>query len=97
VGKIYKDQSALRIVVKTFCDLDGIKAAFIKYIKPNGDEGEFSAVVIDPVNGILSYECSKGDINVAGWWDMWAYIVFEDDRTAAGETVEVHVWRKGSG
>jgi hypothetical protein len=95
MGKIYKGQSALRITVKTFTDLEGIISAVIKYRKPNGTVGEFSAAVGDVANGIIFHECIEGDIDVSGWWFFWAFITFADGRTAAGEAAKVYVWTEG--
>jgi hypothetical protein len=93
--KIFKGQTALRITVKTFIDLEDILSAVIKYRKPNGKTGEFTAIVWDAVNGVIFYECADGDIDVSGWWAFWAFITFADGRTASGETAKVFVWNEG--
>ncbi|GHT52222.1 hypothetical protein FACS1894106_0480 [Spirochaetia bacterium] len=93
--KIYKGQSALRITVKTYTDLEGINGAVIKYRKPGGSLGEFTAGVGDAANGIIFHECIEGDIDRAGWWSFWAFITFGDGRSAAGETAKVFVWDEG--
>ena len=95
--RVFKGQSALRIIIKTFCDLEGIVTAYIKFQRPDGRRGEFEAGVSDVENGILSYECHEGDIDVSGWWVFWAFVVFDDGRTAAGEAAKVYVWKEGSG
>jgi hypothetical protein len=64
---IFKGQSALRITLKTFCDLEGILSAVIKYCKPNGKTGEFAAAVSDTEQGIIAHECIEGEIDVSGW------------------------------
>ena len=97
MGKIFKGQTALRITVKTFCDLDGIENALIKYRKPNGKTGEFGAAVADTANGVIFHECIEGDLDVSGWWAFWAFITFADGRTAAGETAKVYLWNQGKG
>jgi hypothetical protein len=97
MGKIFKAQTALRITLKTFCDLDGIISAVIRYCKPNGKTGEFSAAVGDVENGVIFHECIEGEIDLSGWWAFWAYITFEDGRTAAGEAAKVYIWREGYG
>ncbi|GHV93330.1 hypothetical protein AGMMS50268_38330 [Spirochaetia bacterium] len=94
--KIYKGQSALRITVKTFTDLEGIEAAVIKYRKPGGSCGEFVAGVGDAAKGVIFHECIEGELDKAGWWSFWAFITFGDGRTAAGETVKVFVWDEGA-
>jgi hypothetical protein len=96
MGRIYAGQSALRISLKTFVDLEGVVSAVIKYRKPDGSTGEFAAGVSDPGKGVIFHECLEGEINVSGWWVFWAFITFGDERTAAGEAAKVFVWNEGS-
>ncbi len=93
--KIFRGQSALRITLKTYCDLEGVLSAVIKYRKPDGKTGEFSAAVGDIANGVIFHEIIEGEINVSGWWAFWAFITFTDGRTAAGEAARVYVWQEG--
>jgi hypothetical protein len=93
--KIFKGQSALRIAVKTFADLEDCLSAVIKYRKPNGSTGEFSAAVGDGTKGVVFHECLEGELNASGWWAFWAFITFADGRTAAGETAKVFIWNEG--
>jgi hypothetical protein len=97
MGRIYRGQSALRITVKTFTDLEGIVSAVIKYQKPDGSAGEFAAGVGDMAKGVIFHECIEGEIDMAGWWVFWVFITFADGRTAAGETAKVYVWKEGFG
>ena len=97
MGRIFKGQSALRITVKTFTDLEGIISACIKYRKPDGSAGEFPAGVGDVSKGVIFHECIEGEIDMAGWWALWAFITFSDGRTAAGETAKIYIWKPGSG
>jgi hypothetical protein len=93
--RIYKGQSALRIMVKTYTELEGIEGAVIRYRKPGGSLGEFAAGVGDTAKGVIFHECIEGEIDKAGWWSFWAFITFGDGRTAAGETAKVFVWQEG--
>jgi hypothetical protein len=95
MGKIFKGQTALRITLKTFTDLEGIENAVIKYRKPNGKTGEFAAAVGDTAKGIIFHECIEGELDVSGWWAFWAFVTFADGRTAAGETAKVYIWNEG--
>jgi hypothetical protein len=95
LNRIFKGQSALRILVKTFTDLEGIIQAVIRYKKPDGTAGEFSAGVADTERGIIFHECIEGDLDRTGWWSFWAFITFADGRTAAGEAAKVFVWNEG--
>jgi len=97
MGKIFKGQTALRIVLKTFTDLEDTISAVIKLRKPNGVIGEFAATVGDTTKGIIFHECIEGDLDVSGWWAFWAFVTFADGRTAAGEVTKVYIWKEGSG
>jgi hypothetical protein len=95
MGKIFKGQTALRITLKTFTDLEGILSAVIKYRKPNGSTGEFSAAVADMTRGVIFHEVIEGELDLSGWWKFWAFVTFADGRTAAGETAKVFIWNEG--
>jgi hypothetical protein len=97
VNKVYCGQSALRITLKTFTDLEGIISAVIKYRNPDGVCGEFSAGVGDTPKGVIFHECIEGELDMAGWWVFWAFITFADGRTAAGEAAKVFIWNEGGG
>jgi hypothetical protein len=97
MSKVFKGQSALRITLKTFTDLEGIISAVIKYRKPDGSAGEFGAGVGDTAKGVIFHECIEGEIDLAGWWVFWAFITFGDGRTAAGEVAKVFIWNEGGG
>jgi hypothetical protein len=95
MGKVFKGQSALRITLKTFCDLDGIENAVIRYRKPNGFTGELASAVGDTEKGIIFHECIEGEIDKSGWWAFWAFVTFADGRSAAGDTAKVYIWNEG--
>jgi hypothetical protein len=97
MSRVFKGQSALRITLKTFTDLEDIISAVIKYRKPDGVTGEFGAGVGDEAKGVIFHECIEGEIDMAGWWAFWAFITFADGRTAAGEAAKVFIWNEGGG
>jgi hypothetical protein len=97
MGKVFKGQSALRLTVKTFTDLEGIISAVIKYRKPDGATGEFAAGIGDEANGIIFHECIEHELDMAGWWVFWAFVTFANGRTAAGEAAKVFIWQEGFG
>jgi hypothetical protein len=94
---IHNGQSALRLTVKTFCNLNGVQSAAIRFQKPDGSGGEFRAGVTDKDKGIIIHECIEGEINMSGWWVFWAFITFDDGRTAAGRAAKVYIWEAGRG
>jgi hypothetical protein len=95
MNRVYAGQSALRITVRMFTDLEGVLGAAIRYRKPDGSTGEFAAGVGDTAKGVNFHECIEGEIDQAGWWSFWAFITFGDGRTAAGEATKVFVWEEG--
>jgi hypothetical protein len=95
MGRIYRGQSALRITLKTYVNLEGIDEAVIKYKKPNGKQGEFPAGVSDTDNGVIFHEVLEEELNASGWWVFWAFVTFADGRTAAGEAAKVYIWNQG--
>ena len=95
MGKIYKGQSALRITLRTFTDLEDVLTAEIKYRKPNGKRGEFASAVGDTAKGVIFHEVIEGELDVSGWWAFWAFVTFADGRTAAGEAAKVYIWCEG--
>ena len=97
MGRIFKGQSALRLTLKTFVDLEGIENAVIRYRRPNGKNVEFPAAVGDMSTGVIFHECIEGEIDVSGWWAFWAFVTFADGRTAAGQTAKVYIWKEGQG
>lgn len=95
MGKIFKGQSALRITINTYANLEAITEAVIKYKKPDGKTGEFPAGVSNATKGIIFHECIENEIDLSGWWALWAYITFVDGRTASGEVSKVYVYEAG--
>ena len=97
MAKIFKGQTALRITLKTFTDLEDAVVAVIKFCNPNGFIGEFAAAVGDMTKGVIFHEGIEGDLDISGWWSFWAFVTFADGRTAAGETAKVYIWNEGGG
>jgi hypothetical protein len=97
MSRVYAGQSALLIPVQPFGDWVGVSSAVIKYRKPGGVCGEFSAGVGDEAKGVIFHECIEEEIDMAGWWVVWAFITFAVGRTAAGEAEKVYIWHEGRG
>ena len=97
MGRIFKGQTALRITLNTFTDLEDAISAVIRYRKPNGSSGEFTAAIGDMAKGIIFHEVIEGELDTSGWWTLWAFVTFADNRTAAGEAAKVFIWKEGKG
>jgi hypothetical protein len=94
--KVYKNKSKLRILVDTKCDLSGFQTVTIMARKPDESQISFPAVVKDVENGIIFYDLqSSDDLDMYGWWTFWPEVIFDDDRTACGDSVRVFVYESG--
>lgn len=95
MNKIYVGQTSLSLRVSTACSLTDTEACEIRYRKPDGTEGAFTATVLDSLEGLISYDVADGDIDLPGWWSFWAWIEFAGGRSAPGEAQKVFIHREG--
>jgi hypothetical protein len=92
MGKIFKGQTKLQIKLSLEQDITDAKSVKIKFRKPSGLIGSWTATVINPTSGIIAVEpASPETLNETGNWVLWAYIVFSDGRVASGEPVTMAV------
>jgi len=96
MGKIYVGQTALTITATVKQNIIGATCS-IKYKKPNGVTGKFAATIVDATKGVINYIiASSSDIDKAGVWTFWAYVVFSDGRESAGEPATVKIYEEGT-
>lgn len=97
MGKIFVGQTALAIRLNTGISLATSKSWLIKYRKPTGATGNWTATVYDSPNGVIQYTVlNASDLDVAGTWAMWAHITFNDNTVAAGEAASVPIYTEGT-
>jgi len=96
MGKIYVDQTALKIDLDTGIDLTiGVDNVYIKYIKPDDPTIlQWDATVEDTTH--VTKILSGGEIDVAGEWTFWTYADFTDGSEAPGEPVHEVVYVEGT-
>lgn len=95
MGKIYLNQSSLRILLTTEVDITGASVTQIKYKKPDETIGSWAAVVDDVGAGSIYYDLTGVELDQAGTWTFWAFITFADGRSAPGEPVKITVYTEG--
>ena len=95
MGKIYLNQSSLRIQLTTDVDITGATVTDIKYAKPSGIAGSWTATIDDPGAGSIYYDLTGIELDEVGTWTFWAYVTFADTRSAPGEPVKVTVYTEG--
>ena len=98
MSTIFAGQSALRIRLTCGQDISGALEQKIRFRKPDGTVGEWSAAIEDADNGILYHDISSEiDISEPGVWTFWAYVKFSDGRIGYGEAVKQRVYPEGEG
>lgn len=95
MGKIYQAQTKLRIQLTVGQDITSA-TCLIKYKKPSGVTGSWSASIGTASTGVIYYDVASADIiDEAGEWSLWAYITFSDTKVAAGEPCVMNVYSQG--
>ena len=94
MGKIYVGQTALRFELTTDVDINGANP-YIKYKDPDGTIATWSGIISDADTGVFYYDVQEGDLNTAGDWILWAYVIFPDLTFAPGEPNTIQVYEEG--
>jgi hypothetical protein len=99
MGKIYVNQSKLRLQLNTGVDIASDDMLEIQYTKPGSTTVEsFPALELEGTPGAIYYDFAIGDLDVAGTWTFWAFITFgqeSDSLSAPGEPVRIKVFEVG--
>lgn len=91
--RIFKKQDLLTLLLDTGIDISGASEVLIKYKKPSGALGSFTASAYNTT--IAKYVvASDTDINESGYWVFWVYIT-EGGKSAPSKPVRVKVWLEG--
>ena len=96
--EVYENQTfyTLRMTVPSTVDLNDSAENSIKYRKPNGFEGTWTAVIDDATNGIIKHEVtSRYELDDTGWWYFWTFTEMNDGREIPGTPVTVYVYEQG--
>lgn len=97
MGKIYKNQTALKLRATVGVDVTGATSALIKYRKPGGDTGSFAADITNAEAGALEYVvASPEDLDEKGVWTFWGHVTFSVGKAAPGEIYQLRVHGEGS-
>lgn len=94
-GIIFTRQDNLIIRLSYTTSPGNIASGRIRYRKPNGETGFWTAVV-DQVNKTFTYTFPRGEfLLVSGTWTFWAYATLEDGRVHPGSAVTQVISREG--
>ena len=99
MDKIYVGQTWGTIERIMDQDITGATVTKIKYIKPSGATGEWTAVVTNAALGYITYslsnEIATPTITESRVWKTWGYIGFADGRHADGDLVNMKIYQPG--
>ena len=97
---VFRNQTKLKF--KLYCkdqngnsmNLTGVTSAKIKYIKPGGASGNWTATI---ETGAISYIISLDPIviDTIGIWRVWGHLTYNDGSTAPGTITEFEVAEEG--
>jgi len=93
-GKIYVNQSNLKLTLQTGVVLTGAPTVRIGYKKPDETIDYWEAIISGTED--LYYEFLDAELDAPGTWAFWAYVIFADGRNAPGEPVFVKVYEQGT-
>jgi len=97
MNTVYKNQTALRLIVDTAIELGSGDVCEIRYCKPDGVTGSFAASILSENSSFVYYDINnETELDVSGWWKFWAYITFADGRSACGKSIKMYIADEGS-
>lgn len=97
MGKVFVAQTGVKFIVSTETDIAGAFTRTIKYIKPDGTSGTWTAIEEGaPADGGISYTVTLiTELDTAGRWLFWAYIVHSDGSVSYGEAEGYTIYPEG--
>jgi hypothetical protein len=93
---LYINQSRAKIRVTCGVNVTGALQLKIKYKKPSGATGEWTALVETALTGVIYYDlASTATLDELGIWTVWPWIKFSDGREAPGTPDELMILDEG--
>jgi len=94
MGKIFINQTYLKIRLTADVNINGATETKIYYRKPDGTVSSVDANVESAAEGIIYYDVAPAStlLDQTGVWYFWAYVEFSDGRMARGETVRQQIY-----
>lgn len=86
---VFKGQSLLDIILDTEIPLVNNRKLSIKYLKPNGERGEWPGTKEGDTS--VKYSIGNRDLDQAGLWRIQAAVITADWKRGYGEIVDLNV------
>jgi hypothetical protein len=93
--KYYQGQT-LQIDLVIHVDITGAGTVQIKYRKPSGATGAWTATVVDAEDGWLRYTLASASNDESGVWFVWPYIVQADASVVKGTAQQIRMNVEGT-
>ena len=81
----------LKITLETDINLAGNSVVSIRFKKPSGVEGSWTATVENSPTGQISYTTASGDIDEHGLWTLAAHALFTGGNDLEGNAIGMTV------
>lgn len=95
MSAFFEGQSAVKIRLLNLGNLSDATTILIKYKKPDGTIGQWTATVENITAGIIFYNLLSTEPLTVGTWTFWASVTFSDGRIGIGEPKNVVVKAQG--
>ncbi len=96
MGKIFKGDTAIKITAICKVDITGALVKLIKYEKPSGDTGSWTAQIETLLTGEIYYNVvDSDDLDESGEWTFWGYIQFANGTFSNGEVFKIIIHDPG--
>lgn len=91
MSKIYVNQSWLQIILDTGVDISAASEFRIYYQKPDKSVA-YVAAGLEGTQQVKYTMTTTSIFDASGYWKLWAWVKFADDREADGEPVKFMVY-----
>lgn len=93
---IFKSQTALKVRLDTKIDLSSAASLKIKYKKPSGATGSWTATQDSTYPTRIYFDLVTASIDESGVWTFWSYVTFNDGRVAPGKACQKYIQVEGT-
>jgi len=94
MSKIYEGQT-LQIDVVMERNITGAGTTQIKYRKPGGSTGAWTATVTDATIGWLTYKLAAASNDENSVWHVWGYVVLSGGEVLIGQMLDLLITEEG--
>lgn len=94
IKKYYVGQT-LQIDVWLRVDITGATAYLLKYRKPSGTTGDWTATIVDAEAGWLRYNLPAASNDESGIWTLWGHVTLADSSVIIGSPLEIEMREEG--